>query len=88
MIVAPQRSTQYADWVNALATPELQLSPLGELIERTQPVRLGGLDFVGLTLREAPSSGQLAELGHQSWRERRWVEVPALEAGPRPEARR
>jgi len=40
------------------------------------------------SLLEAAKGVQLAELGHQSWRERRWVDVPPLEAGPQPGARR
>jgi hypothetical protein len=28
---------------------------------------------------------QLAELGLRSWRERRWLEVPALERSPMPQ---
>ena len=31
------------------------------------------------TLMEGAKGVQLAELGHQSWKERRWVDVPALE---------
>jgi predicted dehydrogenase len=30
-------------------------------------------------LREGAKGVQLAELGHQSWRERRWIDVPELE---------
>jgi hypothetical protein len=30
-------------------------------------------------LREAAKGVQLAELGLQSWKERRWVDVPELE---------
>jgi len=33
------------------------------------------------TLREGAKGVQLAELGLQSWRERRWVDVPGLEMG-------
>ena len=32
------------------------------------------------TLMEGAKGVQLAELGHQSWRERRWIDVPSLEA--------
>jgi predicted dehydrogenase len=31
------------------------------------------------TLSEGAKGVQLAELGHQSWKERRWIDVPALE---------
>ena len=31
------------------------------------------------TLREGAKGVQLAELGLQSWKERRWIDVPALE---------
>jgi hypothetical protein len=32
------------------------------------------------TLREGAKGVQLAELGLRSWRERRWIDVPELEA--------
>jgi hypothetical protein len=62
-LIAPQRSTQYADWVNALAIPELELSPLAGLIQQVAPLRLGGLDYLQLTLTDEPTAQQLAELG-------------------------
>jgi len=40
------------------------------------------------SLLEAAKGVQLAELGHQSWRERRWVDVLPLEAAREPGARR
>ncbi len=36
------------------------------------------------SLLEAAKGVQLAELGHQSWRERRWVDVPPLGRGSTP----
>jgi hypothetical protein len=62
-LLAPQRSTQYADLVAQLALPELQISPLGELIEGAEMRTLGGLPFLALTLRAPLTDAHLACLG-------------------------
>ncbi|MCS7222355.1 MAG: hypothetical protein RML36_06590 [Anaerolineae bacterium] len=54
-LLAPQRSTQYANLVTRLALPELQISPLGAWIEHAELRRLGDLSFLVLTLREGLS---------------------------------
>ncbi len=54
-LLAPQRSTQYANLVTHLALPELQISPLGAWIERAELRRLGDLPFLVVTLREEVS---------------------------------
>ncbi len=62
-LLAPQRSTQYADLVAHLALPELQISPLGPLIEHAEQWQISGLPFVVLTLRAALDEAHLACLG-------------------------
>jgi SAM-dependent methyltransferase len=57
--VAPQQSTQYADMAFRLAGPELRASPLRAHLEHVEPVRLGGADYVLVTLGGDP---RLAEL--------------------------
>ena len=61
--IAPQRSTQYATLARDLATPELQLSPLGPQITGIELVTLGGQAYLRCTLRQAPTPAQLRELG-------------------------
>lgn len=61
--IAPQRSTQYTALARDLATPELQLSPLGRSITGIEPVTLGSQDYLRCTLSEAPTLAQLCELG-------------------------
>jgi hypothetical protein len=61
--IAPQRSTQYAEWVNALAPIELQLSPLGTQISEIQPRRLGGQDYIELQMSSLPDDTQWRETG-------------------------
>jgi len=61
--IAPQRSTQYATLARDLATPELQLSPLGRQITEIEPVTLGGQEYLRCTLKEEPTPEQLRELG-------------------------
>lgn len=62
-LLAPQRSTQYANLVLHLALPELQISPLGGWIERAELRRLGDLPFLVVTLREGISPVYLDCLG-------------------------
>jgi SAM-dependent methyltransferase len=54
-LLAPQRSTQYANLVAHLALPELQISPLGAWIEHAELRHLGDLPFLVITLREGLS---------------------------------
>ncbi|MCD6288966.1 MAG: hypothetical protein J7M34_00580 [Anaerolineae bacterium] len=58
-LLAPQRSTQYADLVTRLALPELQISPLGPLITRAEHREIGGGSFLVLSLREVPNEERL-----------------------------
>src|SRR5579859_3934445 len=44
--VTPQRSTQYANMVEALAAPELRASPLGAAIQEVVPVTLAGQAYL------------------------------------------
>lgn len=44
--ITPQRSTQYANMAQVLATPELQASPLGEFIAEIEPARLAGQEYL------------------------------------------
>ncbi len=62
-LLAPQRNTQYAELVARLAWPELQLSPLGALIEGAESRTFAGLPFLVVTLRERPDEDQMACLG-------------------------
>ena len=48
--IAPQRSTQYAALASALALPEWQLSPLGQILSRAERMTLGGGDYLSLEL--------------------------------------
>ncbi len=44
--ITPQRSTQYANMAEALASPELLASPLGVAIAHLEPTRLAGQDYL------------------------------------------
>lgn len=44
--ITPQRSTQYANMAEVLASPELLASPLGSIISHVEPVRLAGQDYL------------------------------------------
>lgn len=61
--IAPQRSTQYMALARDLATPELQLSPLGPQITGIELITLGGQDYLRCTLTQEPTAAQLRELG-------------------------
>ena len=61
--LAPQRSTQYADLVAALAPGEVELSPAGQAATAIAPLTLAGHSFIELTLPTPPSPAQLMELG-------------------------
>lgn len=50
--ITPQRSTQYANMVQALAVPELLASPLGEYIASTEFARLAGQEYLLAELRD------------------------------------
>ena len=50
----PQRGSQYADLVAALAPHELALSPLGPLLQDVTPVTLAGQAFLRCTLAALP----------------------------------
>jgi len=62
-LLAPQRSSQYADLVAHLALPELQLSPIGPLIAAAEPRAIAGLPGLVLTLRGPLDDAQVAALG-------------------------
>ncbi|GAC1423767.1 MAG: SAM-dependent methyltransferase [Ktedonobacteraceae bacterium] len=53
--ITPQRSTQYANMVATLATPELLASPLGKFIKECQAITLAGQAYLLLTLHEEMS---------------------------------
>lgn len=61
--IAPQRSTQYATVARDLATPELQLSPVGPQITASELITLGGQAYLRCTLLQEPTQAQLRELG-------------------------
>lgn len=61
--LAPQRSTQYADLVAALARPEVQISPVGASLTALEQVTLGGQPYLRLDLPAPPTADQLDELG-------------------------
>lgn len=61
--IAPQRSTQYATLARDLAMPELQLSPLGARITKSELVTLGGQAYLRCTLNQELTPEQLYELG-------------------------
>lgn len=61
--IAPQRSTQYAALAHDLATPEIQLSPVGRQITEIELVTLGGQDYLRCTLAQEPTLEQMHELG-------------------------
>lgn len=62
-LLAPQRSSQYADVVAHLALPELRLSPIGPLIASAELRAIAGLPSLVLTLRDRLDDGQRAALG-------------------------
>ncbi len=53
--ITPQRSTQYANMVTTLATPELFASPLGASINECVPTTLAGQAYLLATLNEGTS---------------------------------
>ncbi|MEZ4834788.1 MAG: hypothetical protein R2873_22845 [Caldilineaceae bacterium] len=61
--IAPQRSTQYAELANALASHELALSPLGAVITESAPVTLGGQAYLKCELTAELEASHLHELG-------------------------
>jgi hypothetical protein len=63
--IAPQRSTQYADWVTQLAPHEIRLSALGAQINGDiAGVRLGTRDYLQFTLATEPDAPTLQSLAH------------------------
>lgn len=61
--ITPQRSTQYANMAQVLATPELLASPLGAMIAGIEPARLAGQEYVLVELKEELAEAELlAEL--------------------------
>lgn len=60
--IAPQRSTQYADLAQAMAIPELQLSPLGKQATNYTHVTLGGQAYIQFDLPQTPDIAMLREL--------------------------
>ncbi len=65
-LLAPQRNPQYADLVAQLALPELEMSPLGPLIERAERREIAGVPFLVLSLRDTPDPDRLSCLGEMS----------------------
>lgn len=63
VLIAPQRSTQYADLAAALAPVELRLSPLGGLIASIEPVEFGGQGYLKVELAAESDDGLARELG-------------------------
>lgn len=61
--LAPQRSTQYAELVHALAPHELNLSSLQSSLLDLHPLTLAGQSFLRLELSQPLTSAQLRELG-------------------------
>ena len=53
--ITPQRSTQYANMVAILATPELLASPLGKFVKVCEPITLAGQAYLLVTLSEEMS---------------------------------
>ncbi len=89
--ITPQRSTQYANMAEVLATPELLASPLGAAISHLEPVRLAGQDYllaeVASEQNEAALLTQLAEVlprlgtiseGHQYFTSLAEIDGPLL----------
>ena len=54
--ITPQRSTQYANMAEVLATPELLASPVGPAIQEIAPVTLAGQSYLLVTLDDLLSS--------------------------------
>lgn len=61
--IAPQKSTQYADLVSALALPEWHISPLGQRIVHSEQMTLGGGDYVRLDLSGSIGIAERAVMG-------------------------
>jgi hypothetical protein len=61
--LAPQRSTQYADLVAALAPHELALVPLGDSLGEVTPLQLAGQPYLRFALPALPTPAQARELG-------------------------
>lgn len=57
--ITPQRSTQYANMAQVLATPELLASPLGEMIVGVEPARLAGQEYVLVDLKSERTEAEL-----------------------------
>ncbi|HVB75003.1 MAG TPA: hypothetical protein VNE38_15735 [Ktedonobacteraceae bacterium] len=51
--ITPQRSTQYADMAEKLAAPELLASPLAPAIQRIEPIKLAGQNYLLVALDDA-----------------------------------
>src|SRR5437588_11249675 len=68
--ITPQRSTQYANMAEVLATPELLASPVGPAIQEIAPVTLAGQNYLLVTLDDLLSSATvmpiLSRLGETS----------------------
>jgi hypothetical protein len=61
--ITPQRSTQYANMAQVLATPELLASPLGEAIGGIELARLAGQEYLLVDLKSERAEAELlAEL--------------------------
>jgi hypothetical protein len=85
--ITPQRSTQYANMAEVLATPELLASPVGPAIQEIAPVTLAGQSYLLVTLDDLLSSSTmmpiLSRLGatsevHQYFENLGEVEGPLL----------
>lgn len=64
--IAPQRGAQYSALASTLAPYELQLSPLGGLIDKITPVELAGQAYLKLILNAMPESSLLTRLGEMA----------------------
>ena len=74
----PQTLDFFEDWEEV---PDLQAFDNGFKVQWEQFLRHVAEDCPwSYDLMEGAKGVQLAELGYQSWRERRWLDVPALEA--------
>lgn len=61
--IAPQRSTQYAALSSELAPHELALCPGSQRLSSTEPITLGGREYIRFDLEEPPDDDQLQEWG-------------------------
>ena len=82
--IAPQRSTQYMMLSNALAPSELRLSPLGEHLTALESVKLGGVDYLKLTLDAELDDRARAELGMLAFTSAFFEYFDALDDQPGP----